>query len=40
MKGRTIVLDHIGEVEAAAYLIDGKLDDILIDHDARSLAFQ
>jgi len=31
MKGRTIVLDHIGGLEAAAYLIDGKLDDILID---------
>jgi Ribonuclease G/E len=33
MKGRTIVLDHIGEIEAAAYLLDGKLDDILIDHE-------
>ncbi|EBA12667.1 ribonuclease E/G [Roseobacter sp. CCS2] len=33
MKGRTIVLDHIGKVEVAAYLVDGKLDDILIDHD-------
>ena len=32
MKGRTIILDHIGTVEAAAYLVDGKLDDILIDH--------
>ena len=32
MKGRTIVLDHIGEVECAAYLVDGRLDDILIDH--------
>jgi Ribonuclease G/E len=32
MKGRTIILDHIGDTEAAAYLIDGKLDDILIDH--------
>ena len=31
MKGRTIILDHIGDVEAAAYLVDGKLDDILID---------
>jgi len=31
MKGRTIILDHIGEIEAAAYLVDGKLDDILID---------
>ncbi|PJI91184.1 Rne/Rng family ribonuclease [Yoonia maricola] len=33
MKGRTIILDHIGKVEAAAFLVDGKLDDILIDHD-------
>lgn len=33
MKGRTIILDHIGAVEAAAYLVDGKLDDILIDHE-------
>jgi Ribonuclease G/E len=31
MKGRTIVLDHIGAREAAAYLVDGKLDDLLID---------
>lgn len=33
MKGRMIVLDHIGTHEAAAYLVDGKLDDILIDYD-------
>ena len=33
MKGRTIVLDHIGDLEAAAYLVDGKLDDVLIDCD-------
>ena len=32
MKGRTIILDHLGDHEAAAYLVDGKLDDILIDH--------
>lgn len=32
MKGRTIILDHIGAVEAAAHLVDGRLDDILIDH--------
>lgn len=31
MKGRMIVLDHIGALEAAAYLVDGKLDDILIE---------
>ncbi|WP_296428443.1 ribonuclease E/G [Yoonia sp.] len=32
MKGRMIVLDHIGDIEAAAYLVDGKLDDLLLDH--------
>ena len=32
MNGRMIILDHIGELEAAAYLVDGKLDDLLIDH--------
>jgi Ribonuclease G/E len=31
MKGRTIVLDHIKGTEAAALLIDGRLDDLLID---------
>lgn len=31
MKGRMIILDHIGGVEAAAYLVDGMLDDLLID---------
>lgn len=31
MKGRTIVLDHLGEVEAAALMVDGKLDDFLFD---------
>lgn len=31
MKGRTIVLDHISNREAAAYMIDGQLDDLLID---------
>jgi Ribonuclease G/E len=34
MKGRTIILDHIGETEAAALMVDGKLDDLLIDSDA------
>ncbi len=34
MKGRTIVLDHIADVEAAALMVDGKLDDLLIDSDA------
>lgn len=33
MKGRTIVLDHIGEVEAAALLVDGVLDDVVVDTD-------
>ncbi len=33
MKGRLIALDHIGEVEAAALLVDGKLEDLLIDSD-------
>ena len=32
MKGRTIVLDHIGERQAAAYLVDGQLDDLMIVH--------
>ncbi len=31
MKGRMIVLDHIADREAAAYLVDGALDDVLID---------
>lgn len=34
MKGRTILLDHLGEVEAAALMVDGKLDDLLIDTPA------
>lgn len=32
MRGRTIVLDHMGEREAAAMLVDGQLDDLLIDN--------
>ena len=31
MKGRQIILDHLGDVEAAALMVDGKLDDLLID---------
>ncbi len=31
MKGRTIILDHLGDREAAALMVDGKLDDLLID---------
>ncbi len=34
MKGRTIVLDHIDDREAAALMVDGKLDDFLIAADA------
>ena len=34
MKGRTVLLDHLGEVEAAALMVDGKLDDLLIDSTA------
>ena len=33
MKGRMIVLDHLGSREAAALLVDGKLDDLLIDDE-------
>ena len=33
MKGRRIVLDHLGDREAAALLVDGQLDDFLIDAD-------
>ncbi len=31
MKGRSIILDHINGTEAAALLVDGQLDDLLID---------
>jgi ribonuclease G len=34
MKGRTIILDHINEREAAALMVDGKLSDILVAGDA------
>lgn len=34
MKGRQIVLDHIGDREAAALMVDGRLEDLLIDSDA------
>ncbi|ARO15007.1 ribonuclease, Rne/Rng family [Ketogulonicigenium robustum] len=33
MKGRKIVLDHYQGREAAALLVDGRLDDVLIDSD-------
>lgn len=35
MKGRVIALDHIGGREAAARLVDGVLDDLLIDDDSQ-----
>lgn len=34
MKGRTIILDHIQNREAAALMVDGKLEDFLIESDA------
>lgn len=34
MKGRMIVLDHLGTREAAALLVDGKLHDLLVDDDS------
>lgn len=33
MKGRQIALDHLDGHEAAALLVDGRLDDLLIDSD-------
>jgi Ribonuclease G/E len=33
MKGRMIVLDHVDGREAAALLVDGKLQDLMIDDD-------
>ena len=33
MTARTIALDHIGGAEAAALLVEGRLDDLLIDSD-------
>lgn len=34
MRGRSIILDHIGDREAAALMVDGQLEDILIDSEA------
>lgn len=34
MKGRQILLDHVGGREAAALVVDGRLDDLFIDGDA------
>ncbi|KMK67767.1 ribonuclease E/G [Puniceibacterium sp. IMCC21224] len=33
MKGRTIALDHLNGVEAAALMVDGRLQDLLVDTD-------
>ena len=33
MKGRQILLDHLGEAEAAALIVDGRLEDLLLDGD-------
>ena len=33
MKGRTIALDHLGDREAAALIVDGRLDDLLVASD-------
>lgn len=34
MKGSRIILDHLGPREAAALLVNGRLDDLLIDDDS------
>ncbi|MDF1729818.1 MAG: ribonuclease E/G [Sulfitobacter sp.] len=34
MKGRQIILDHLQDREAAALMVDGQLEDFLIDSDA------
>ncbi|MGJ8546650.1 MAG: ribonuclease E/G [Sulfitobacter sp.] len=34
MKGRSIILDHLGEAEAAALMVDGLIEDLLIDGEA------
>lgn len=34
MKGGRIVLDHVNGAEAAALLVDGRLEDLLIDEDS------
>ncbi len=34
MKGSQIILDHLNGRESAALMVDGKLDDILVDSDA------
>jgi len=34
MKGRLIALDHLGGAEAAALMVDGRLEDLFLDSDA------
>ena len=34
MKGRSIILDQLNGQEAAALMVDGRLDDLLVDSDA------
>lgn len=34
MKGRQILLDHLNGREAAALVVDGRLEDLLVDHPA------
>ncbi|WP_417719739.1 ribonuclease E/G [Salipiger sp.] len=34
MKGRTIALDHLNGAEAAALIVDGRLEDLVVDTDA------
>ncbi len=33
MKGRTIILDTLGDAEAAALMVDGQLEDLLVDQE-------
>ncbi|VAV88643.1 Ribonuclease, Rne/Rng family, partial [hydrothermal vent metagenome] len=34
MKGRTIALDHLNGLPAAALMVDGRLNDLLLSNDA------
>lgn len=37
MKGRTIILDHLNGQAAAALMVDGRLEDLLIESDAPAI---
>ncbi len=37
MKGRTIILDHLNGQAAAALMVDGRLDDLLVESDAPAI---